>query len=53
MKDDVLAVAELARAAASARLRVLGIEGHESPDGSWQRVTATFIGKTFRGPPFP
>lgn len=39
MKDDVLAVAELLRAAASARLRVLGIEGHESPDGSWQRVT--------------
>lgn len=39
MKDDVLAVAELLRAAASARLRVLGIEGHEDPDGSWQRMT--------------
>ncbi|MEO8034873.1 MAG: hypothetical protein ABI837_10625 [Acidobacteriota bacterium] len=39
MNDDVLAVAELARAAASARLRILGIEGHEGPDGSWQRMT--------------
>ncbi len=39
MKDDVLEVAELLQGAATARLRVLRIEGQESPDASWQRVT--------------
>jgi hypothetical protein len=39
MIADVLAVTELMRAAASARLRILRIEGHDSPDGSWQRAT--------------
>jgi len=39
MKDDVEAVIELAKSAACARFRILGAEGEEQPDRSWQRVT--------------
>ncbi len=39
MKDDVDAVCDLAKSAALARFRILGVEGEEHSDRSWQRVT--------------
>lgn len=39
MKDDIQAVAELARSAAAALVRKLKVEGEEHSDRSWQRVT--------------
>jgi hypothetical protein len=39
MKDDVDAVYDLAKSAALARFRILGVEGEEHSDRSWQRVT--------------
>src|SRR5436309_14084879 len=39
MKDDVDAVYDLAKSAALARFRILGVEGEEHSDRSWQRAT--------------